>query len=160
MVSGLSFAPGCSRCSALPLALFTGVRRKGGVRSSSSPTLEGEYPICLRSEPSHVWWSRPLAVDNRRALFRRPTGDRATFSDVHRNLVLFELAQQLACGRHPEALQELGVVFDNQVRSLPYDVMAETALANYDYSGGSAICATGWCWRSSWCSISACPTRA
>jgi hypothetical protein len=52
--------------------------------------LEGDNPICLREELRHIGWARPHAVDDLQALLilGRPTGDRASLSDVYGDLVL------------------------------------------------------------------------
>lgn len=52
--------------------------------------LEGEHPVGLSRQPRHVRRGRPSAVDGSEAslVFARPTGERATLSDVHGDVVL------------------------------------------------------------------------
>jgi hypothetical protein len=54
----------------------------------SRRTLEGEHPVGLCSKPRYVGGCRPSAIDDCRAVLRRPTGERAALSDIHGDLVV------------------------------------------------------------------------
>ena len=56
-------------------------------------TLEGEHLVGLCSKPRYVGGCRPSAIDDCRAVLRRPTGERAALSDIHGHLVFPQLAQ-------------------------------------------------------------------
>jgi|SRR5215212_3028827 hypothetical protein len=73
--------------------LFTEVPRRGilGTRKFVAPTLEtleGEHPVGLCSKPRYVGGCRPSAIDDCRAVLRRPTGELAALSDIHGDLVV------------------------------------------------------------------------
>src|SRR5215213_1734816 len=77
--------------SALSLVLIHRSAWKVNPRKFVAPTLEtleGEHPVGLCSKPRYVGGCRPSAIDDCRAVLRRPTGERAALSDIHGDLVL------------------------------------------------------------------------
>ena len=79
---------------------------------------ERDDSIGLFDQAGHVRRSDPLAAHANELLLRHPTGDSAALSDVNRDLVFADLAQQFPRWRHPDAFdfieylrqQELGGV--------------------------------------------------
>src|SRR5215204_5126632 len=103
----MSRGPVLGRRPFLFLPLFSGVCGRWILGTSPwAPALEGKHPVGVRSEPCYVRGRRPPAVERGQALLLlgSPTGYRAPLSDVDRNLVLFELAQQFSGGGYSHAL--------------------------------------------------------
>jgi hypothetical protein len=64
-----------------PGAIITGMPR----------VLEGNYFVGLGAQPRYVGRRCPRPLNDTKALLCRPTGDRATLSDVDGNLMLAQL---------------------------------------------------------------------
>jgi hypothetical protein len=67
------------------------------------------------AELGRVGWGHPASVDLREVLVGRPTGDGASLSDVDRDGVIPQLRDQLAHGRHTDALHLLEVVAEQHL---------------------------------------------
>ena len=80
---------------------YRGALRCRGVKQSS----EADEPIRLLDETGDVRWADPLSAERPEILVGRPTGDRASLSDVHRHFVLPNLGEQVAHRRDADTLE-------------------------------------------------------
>ena len=86
-------------------------------RDRDSPVAsQADEAICLFDEPSHIRWSHPLTAEAIQVVIGRPTGHRASLSDVDGDLVLPRLGEQVADRWHTKALQSLPDVRLGQLR--------------------------------------------
>ena len=63
----------------------------GAIITGTTHVLEGNYFVGLGAQPRYVGRRCPSSTNDPKALLCRPTGDRATLSDVDGNLMLAQL---------------------------------------------------------------------
>ena len=77
---------------------------------------QADEAICLFDEPSDIRWSHPLTAEAIQVVVGRPTGHRASLSDVDGHVVLPGLGDQFAHWGHTNALQVITDVCLRQLR--------------------------------------------
>jgi hypothetical protein len=103
---------------------FCGVARQTRLQKGASSedrrqrSLDADKTIRLLDETGDVGWSYPLTAKARKVFVSRPTGDRASLSDVHRYLVRLRLREQVAQGRDAEALEAFASIDHQQLRGV------------------------------------------
>jgi hypothetical protein len=78
--------------------------------------LDADEAIRLLDETGDVRWADPLSAERPKILLGRPTGNRASLSDIHRYFVLPSLGEQVAHRWEANALESFADIDLQQLR--------------------------------------------
>ena len=93
--------------------------RVPGARGRAGDESERRDAIALGKQHRHLRGRHPASVDLHQVFVGRPTGDSAALSDEDRDCVISQLGKQVTNRRHAYALDAIGVVAEQQLRSVP-----------------------------------------
>jgi hypothetical protein len=84
------------------------IRRTDHFADVGDAPSDAHDPVELLDHARELGWCDPPRLHPLEVFVGRPTGDRASLSDVNRNVVVEELLQEIARRRDPNALNAFG----------------------------------------------------